>query len=112
MTILGPSLVPDGHDYSPDELRERIEALFREHYTGLCGFVTRYVTSRDIAEEVVQEVFLRVWEQREAVAAVMPTRAYLYAAVRNQALTILRHERVVDRHVRQQVLPGAPTLVH
>lgn len=112
MTSLGPSLVSDGDDYSPDELRERIAALFREHYTGLCGFVTRYVKSRDIAEEVVQEVFLRVWEQSEAPAAILPTRAYLYAAARNQALTILRHERVVDRHVRRQTSPGTPVPTH
>jgi len=42
----------------------------------------------------------------------MPTRAYLYAAARNQALTILRHERVVDRHVLRQTSPGAPVAMY
>ncbi len=112
MTRSSPRLVSADGNSSPGEVRERIEALFREHYSGLCGFVTRYVKSRDIAEEVVQEVFLRIWEQCEGAGGGTPTRAYLYAAARNQAITILRHERVVARHVARHASPAALPAVH
>ena len=113
MMIVGPRLVvPTDGCHSPEELYERVAALFREHYAGLCGFVVRYVKSRDVAEEVVQEIFLRVWEQCETSGAAVPTRAYLYTAARNQAFTILRHERVVDRHVAHHRSAAMPAAVH
>jgi RNA polymerase sigma-70 factor, ECF subfamily len=70
------------------------EALFREHYHGLCVFAARLVASDAIAEELVQDVLLRVWEQRERLHVTGSVPAYLYGAVRNQALGHLRHERV------------------
>ena len=41
------------------------EALFHTYHAPLCAFAYRYVGVRDLAEEIVQEVFLFVWERRE-----------------------------------------------
>jgi len=73
------------------------EELFKGYYRALCDFVHGYVRSREIAEELVQTVFLRVWEKRESWEPVAGIRAYLFAACRNQALDHLRHRRIVDR---------------
>src|SRR5207247_4042770 len=43
------------------------------------------------------DVFLRIWEQRATWEPTTGVRAYLFAACRNQALGILKHERVVVR---------------
>src|SRR5262249_48627005 len=75
------------------------EALFLEHYAPLCEFVDSYVRAPDVAEELVQAVFLRLWEAREAWAPTRGARAYLFAACRNQALDYLRPERIVARTV-------------
>ncbi len=40
------------------------EAMFRAHYDGLCRYVAAYLGSRDSAEDVVQGVFARIWEDR------------------------------------------------
>ncbi len=73
------------------------EALFKTYYRPLCDFVHGYVRSRETAEELVQTVFLRIWEKRESWEPVTGIRAYLFAACRNQALDHLRHRRVVGR---------------
>jgi RNA polymerase sigma-70 factor (ECF subfamily) len=73
------------------------EELFKTYYRPLCDFVYRYVRSRDTAEELVQTVFLRVWEKRESWEPATGIRAYLFAACRNQALDHLKHQRVVER---------------
>lgn len=73
------------------------EALFREHYAALCQFVDSYVRAPDVAEEIVQGVFLRLWESRESWQPKQGPRAYLFAACRNQALDFIRHERIVAR---------------
>lgn len=73
------------------------ESLFEAYYASLCDFVQSYLHSAESAEEVVQTVFLRIWEQRATWEPTTGVRAYLFAACRNQALGILKHERVVVR---------------
>lgn len=70
-----------------------LEALVRSHYNGLCVFVTRMTGERAIAEEVVQEIFLRIWRQRQRLALTGSIVSYLYACVRNEALNELGRER-------------------
>ena len=73
------------------------ESLFEAYYPPLCDFVQSYLHSAESAEEVVQTVFLRIWEQRATWEPATGVRPYLFAACRNQALGILKHERVVVR---------------
>ena len=73
------------------------EALFLAHFEGLWRFAHGYVRSRAVAEEVVQEVFLQLWRDREKAELRGSARAWLFAAVRNHALNHVRHERVVAR---------------
>ncbi|MBI4544231.1 MAG: RNA polymerase sigma-70 factor [Gemmatimonadetes bacterium] len=70
------------------------EATFREHYLALVRFVRGYVGSSAVAEELVQETFLRLWAARERLDPRGSLRAYIYQAARNQALNHLRHERI------------------
>jgi RNA polymerase sigma-70 factor (ECF subfamily) len=73
------------------------EALYLEHHARLWRFAYGFVRSRDVAEEIVQEVFLSLWRGRREWDVRTNARAWLYAAVRNQALNHVRHERVVAR---------------
>lgn len=73
------------------------ETLFRTFSPGLCAFLTRYVGERAIAEELVQDVFLALWNQRATLHLTGSVQAYLYTAARNRALNALQHERVADR---------------
>jgi RNA polymerase sigma-70 factor, ECF subfamily len=73
------------------------EALFLAHFDALWRFAHGYVRSRAVAEEVVQEVFLQLWRDREKAELRGSARAWLFAAVRNHALNHVRHERVVAR---------------
>jgi RNA polymerase sigma-70 factor (ECF subfamily) len=72
------------------------EALFRAHYGPLCDFVHGYVRSREVARELVQDLFLRLWQRAETPATGLAA-AYLYTAARNRTLRHLRRQRVADR---------------
>jgi RNA polymerase sigma-19 factor, ECF subfamily len=87
------------------------EELFKTYYRPLCDFVYRYVRSRDTAEELVQTIFLRVWEKRESWEPATGIRAYLFAACRNQALDHLKHQRVVERAAAQGSEGNEPGLM-
>ncbi|HEY6219622.1 MAG TPA: sigma-70 family RNA polymerase sigma factor [Gemmatimonadaceae bacterium] len=65
------------------------EAVFRTHYESLARFAFRILRDRAAAEDVVQEVFGNLWDERRTVRP-MNIRAYLFTAVRNRALNDAR----------------------
>lgn len=65
---------------------EAFERIFRTHYPGLCAFAAGYVCRMDVARDIVQEVFLKIWERRKCWRVRTSLKAYLYGSVRNRAL--------------------------
>jgi len=64
--------------------------LFNHHYRSLCNYAMRVVVTREIAEEVVSDVFVKLWKNREQIEVHTSFQAYIYRAVRNQALDYLK----------------------
>lgn len=69
------------------------ESLFHAHYDGLCRFVREYVREADVAEELVQDLFVRLWRDRERLQVRGSVRAYLFVAARNAATNHVRRQR-------------------
>ena len=61
----------------------------------------------DIAEEVIQDVYLWLWEHRETLEVHGTIRSYLYGAVRNRALALLRHDRLEEQCATEFLAEGA-----
>jgi RNA polymerase sigma-70 factor, ECF subfamily len=81
---------------------ETFEVLYRTHYAGLCDLVYGYVRSRDVARELVQDLFLNIWDGVSSSGAPLPGAPYLYTAARNRALRSLRHGKVEARWEARQ----------
>jgi RNA polymerase sigma-70 factor (ECF subfamily) len=62
------------------------EQLFRFYYEPLCRYATGIVIEKEEAEEIVQQVFLRIWERRTELNITVSFKAYLYRAVHNASL--------------------------
>lgn len=77
--------------------RDAFELLFRGYYDCLCTFAEGYVRSFSEAEDVVDQVFLTLWESRAEWNLRRSIKSYLYGAVRNGALNHLKHRCVVER---------------
>lgn len=84
------------------------ELMFRAYKDDLGAFVERYVQSHAVAEEVVQELFLHLWEHRHTWSVASPLNAHLFRAARNRAISHLRRERLETRF-RERLLED-PTL--
>src|SRR5213594_3288051 len=82
------------------------EALYRAYWQRLYTFAFRYVHSQEDAEDVTQEVFLRIWRGRAHWAPVGPVRNYLYLSVRNAARDRLQRAVVARRWRVRQVGEG------
>ncbi len=74
------------------------EKLFKSYYLPLTRFSWRYVGSKAIAEELVQEIFFEIWEDRKNLNIVESVRSYLYKAVKHRSLNHLKHQRVKSEY--------------
>ena len=82
---------------------ERVyETVFRKHYQALCNYACGILKDMDDAEEVVQSIFLKLWEQREGIEINVSLKAYLYRAVHNTCLNRLKHLKIQETY-RQYV---------
>jgi len=74
--------------------REAFDSLFRCLYPRLVRFAFKYVHSKAIAGDIVQNVFIALWKKREELDPRQSVKAYLFQAVRNRSLNYLRdHSR-------------------
>ena len=58
-----------------------LELVFRAHYAGMAAFVHRYVNAPDVAEELVQDIFLKLWSRREQLSEIESLKTYLYREI-------------------------------
>jgi RNA polymerase sigma-70 factor (ECF subfamily) len=73
------------------------EKLFFTHSSALIRFSWRFVRNLQVAENIVQDVFVKIWHNRDRLDPLLNVKAYLYKAVKNQALQHLRHLKIENR---------------
>lgn len=73
--------------------RRVFEEIFHTYYAPLCSYCLRYVSGPEEAEEIVQDLFFKLWARRNELVINTSLQAYLYRAVRNYALNYLKHRK-------------------
>jgi len=69
--------------------------LFMDFYAPLISFANRFVPNRSHAEDIVQEVFVNLWENREELSDISNISSYLYVSVRNKSFNHIRDNKKV-----------------
>ena len=77
--------------------------LFDLHYSPLCNFAYRITGDLNQAEDVVQDVFVRLWDKRDQMDQERNIRSYIYTMVRNHALEIIRRQSLGSK-INQELL--------
>lgn len=80
------------------------EMIFKEYYQNLCRYANSFLSDREEAEEVVQASFITIWEKRNILQINASFKAYLYQAIRNRCLNVIKHEKVKQQHAQHQVV--------
>ena len=70
------------------------QILFINYYSVLVSFAMKYLESQDVAEDIVQDVFVKIWESREKLGEIDNLSAYLYQMVRFKSFNYLRAEKI------------------
>lgn len=77
---------------------QSFEVLFREYYQMLCSYALRFVNDPDMAEEIVQDLFYKLWEKREELQINTSVKSYLFSAVHNRCLKFIGHCNVETKY--------------
>lgn len=84
---------------SVDRLTEqRIEELFREHYSILTAYANKFLSDLDDSREIVQEVFVHLFDNREKIKIHTSAKAHLFTSVRNSCLNTIRQRKTHSTH--------------
>lgn len=78
------------------------DILFRKYYSQLTRFAIGYVKDGSTAEEIVQDVFIKIWEGASKIQIETSVLAYLYRSVRNTCLNYLKHEETKRKYEQEQ----------
>ncbi|MGF2413155.1 RNA polymerase sigma-70 factor [Ferruginibacter sp.] len=74
------------------------EQVFKLYFKNLHAYACVMLKEDDFAEEIVQQVFLKLWERTENITISSSVAAYLYRAVHNECLNYLKHQKVKAAH--------------
>ena len=68
------------------------EVVFKKYYQPLVMFVVRHIGNEDVAKDIVQETFIKVWVRREQIDLDMSFSAFLFTMAKNQLLNEFRRQ--------------------
>lgn len=74
------------------------EAVFKTYFKALHAYAMGILKESETAEEIVQSVFLKLWEKRDTLEINSSLKAYLYRAVYHESLNHIKHQQVKRKH--------------
>ena len=89
-----------------------LDELFRRYYVDLCRIANRFVQSESQAEDIIQELFVSLWEKRATLPELDSVGPYLRRSARNRSLNYLRDRKrlpVTDGEVPETIAAPAAT---
>lgn len=74
------------------------EDLFKSFFAELSFYAVRFVEDLDSAEEIVQDIFFNIWDNRAKLNVNTSIKSYLYTTVKNTCLNLIKHKKVENKY--------------
>ena len=78
------------------------ENIFKEHFKGLHAYAYTMLRDEQLAEDIVQGMFMKLWEKKDTIQIEKSLASYLYRAVHNDSLNYLKHLKVKAAHLAHE----------
>lgn len=78
--------------------KEAFSLLFQKYYTDLVLFCGNFVRDKSSCEDIVQSIFLKLWNDRKSIRIETSLKSYLLRAVRNSCFDEFRHLEIVRQY--------------
>lgn len=85
---------------------ESYRLLFEMLYPGLCLFSKKFVYNYDDAEDIVQEVFIALWNQWTKFESKEHIKAFLYLSIKNKCLNFKKHLSIKEKYFNNVMTDG------
>ncbi|WP_321308878.1 RNA polymerase sigma-70 factor [Marinifilum fragile] len=83
--------------------RDNFRKIFDQYFASLVGFANTFVSDINLSEDLVQEVFVSLWEKQDEYQNEITLKVYLYRAVRNKCLNNIKHEQVKSKYISESL---------
>lgn len=83
-------------DLKEGSIRDNFDKIYVMYFSRMHRFAKEYVLFDEDAENIVQDVFLLLWEKRDVLDIQVSLVSYIFALVKNRCLDYLRHKIVAD----------------
>lgn len=70
--------------------QQAFQLLFKQYYQGLLQFAASIVKVKEVAEEMVEDIFVKIWNNRAGLNSISNLRVYLYVALRNHCINYVK----------------------
>lgn len=81
---------------------EAFEQLFYDYFPPLCVFANRYLDDKEVCEDIVQDTFLKIWNNRKEQEVTTSVRNFLLTSVKNNCLNYLKRKDLEETYVRRR----------
>lgn len=71
--------------------------VFNYYYTGLCVYARSWVKDTDVAEDLVQDFFVKLWTNSSNIEITSSLKSYFFTSVKNRAINHLKHDKIKER---------------
>lgn len=78
--------------------KEVFEAIFYKYYPSLLKFSEKIVFDRVVGEDIIQSLFVFIWEHAPYLEIKSSLKSYLYISVKNRCLNYLRSKKIEDKY--------------
>lgn len=76
-------------------------SLYKDYYKVLVAHSVQIIGEQEAAEDIVQELFSRIWERQEPFQSLVSLRTYLFNSIRNASLDYLKHKDVENSYLQK-----------
>lgn len=74
------------------------EAIFYDYYPSLMRFAESMIFDLQVCEDIVQDLFLHIWENSQSITITTSLKSYLFQSVKNKCFNHLRNIKIHDKH--------------
>ncbi|MCL3780331.1 RNA polymerase sigma-70 factor [Prolixibacteraceae bacterium JC049] len=78
------------------------ELLFKQHYSNMCAYAFNFVKDQEVAEELVQNIFFKLWVNRKSIEIESSVESYLFRSIRNAALNLIKHINIREEYKKHK----------
>jgi RNA polymerase sigma-70 factor (ECF subfamily) len=80
------------------------QRAFDNWFDHMCYFANKFIEDIPITEDIVQEAFISLWENKEKIESDEHIKAFLYKVIRNKSLNHLKHEEIKRRYAENAII--------